>query len=178
MEGRIAEHTTQRPEQEQPDGDRSLRFILYALATAVAVAATTALAIVLLVPGEDDGNAAPQPAEAAPANGFVFFSELHATVLVSPGTAGENTIDVAVATHDGSDPEVAALTVSVSDPAAGTALAELPAEPVEGAPGTFRVSDVSIPTAGDWQFALTVAGESAAPETQSTLIPIGEPAGS
>jgi hypothetical protein len=177
MEGRIAEHTTQRPEQEQPVGDRSMRFILYALAAAVAVAATAGLALVLLGPGGDDGNAAAPSEEVTPASGFVFFSELHANVLVSPGTAGENTIDVAVATHDGTEPNVSALIVTVSEPN-GTTLAELPAEPVEGASGTFRVSGVSIPTAGDWQFTLTVDGGSAEPETQSTLIPIGAPAGS
>jgi hypothetical protein len=177
MEGRTAEHTTQGPEREQPEGDRSLRFILYALAASVAVAATVGLAIVLLVPGGDEGNTAAPAGEAAPASGFVFFSELHANVLVSPGTAGENTIDVAVATHDGTEPNVSALIVTVSEPN-GTTLAELPAEPVEGASGTFRVSGVSIPTAGDWQFTLTVDGGSAEPETQSTLIPIGAPAGS
>jgi hypothetical protein len=174
--GQVAEHTTQRPEREQPAQHGNGRYVLYAIAAVVATAATFALVVVLLLPDGDEGSAAP-PSEAAPASGFVFFSEVHATVLVSPGTAGENTVDIAMATHDGSDANVSAVTVAVSDPS-GTPAAELPAEPVEGAAGTFRLSGVAIPTAGDWQFTLTVTGENAEPETASTAIPIGAPSGS
>lgn len=155
------------------------RLLVYVLAVAVTVlgaALTVTLLVRELAGGGSDAATAPAPAPAeTPASGFVFFDELHTTVLVSPGIAGENTIDLVVARHDGTTPtDVSAATVKVAQPAGGAVLGTFDAAPVEGSPGTFRATGVAVPSAGDWEFEISVES-GAEPLSGTTLLHIGAP---
>jgi hypothetical protein len=174
MEGRTAEQPTPSAPPERPDDARGPHFLLYAIAALVAVTGTAVLAIVLIATSGVGGGS--DEAEGQPASGFVFFEETHASILVEPGTTGENALDLLVGRHDGADPGVTSLTVSVADPNGGASLGDFQAEPVSDSPGTYEVAGVDIPSAGDWQFTITIETEKSGSETQSTLIAIGEPA--
>jgi hypothetical protein len=173
MEGRTADHPTPTP--ERPEDARGPHFLLYAVAALVAVTATAVLAIVLIATSGAGGGS---DAEGQPASGFVFFEETHASILVEPGTTGANVLDLLVGRHDGADPGVTSLTVSVANPTSGATLGDFEAEPEADSPGAYEVSGVDFPSAGDWQFTLTLETKESGPETQSTLISIGEPSGS
>ena len=151
-----------------PDSGSRGRFYAYTIAAVGAVLAAVVLAVVLLWPegtsGQNSGNAA----------GSILFAEIHATVLVDPGVAGANSVEIEIARHDGATPEVKAVALTVRNPSDGTSLGEFDARPVEGSPGTFRVSNLTVPTPGDWEFALGISQQE---ETlsDSTLITIGAP---
>jgi hypothetical protein len=148
-----------------PDSGSRGRFYAYAIAAVGAVLAAVALAVVLLWP-EDTSSQSSSHA------GAILFAEIHATLLVDPGVAGANSVEIEIARHDGAPPEVRGVVLTVRNPSDGTSLGEFDARPVEVSPGTFRVSNLTIPTPGDWEFAL---GISQREETlsDSTLITIG-----
>lgn len=173
MEGHAAEHPPATTPPPSPEDARGPHFLLYAIAALVALTGTAVLAIVLIatsgIGGGSDAN------EAQPASGFVFFEQIHASILVEPGSTGDNALDLLVARHDGADPGVTSLTVAVANPTDGTMLGDFQAEPEAGSPGAYSVPGVRIPTPGDWQFTVTIQTKDSGTETQSTLISIGEP---
>ncbi|MGH3038023.1 MAG: hypothetical protein ACRDLZ_01220 [Gaiellaceae bacterium] len=65
------------------------------------------------------------------------------------------------------------MTVSASQDGAQVEAAA--AEPVAGSPGTFRVSRLLIPSAGDWQVELSLRQGNSDPVSDTTVIPIEAP---
>jgi hypothetical protein len=154
--------------------DLSGRLVAYTVAAVAAGLGTLVLAVAMLAPRSSAReDAAPGTPEAA--TGFILFEEFHSTLFVSPGATGENGLDVVLARHDGSElTGVSSVTVAVSEPG-GASLGELEARPLAESPGTFRVAHLSIPSAGDWEFALSVGAGEGEPVRDTTVIPIGAP---
>ncbi len=169
MEKRNAEQANTTVERPKPGGRG--RFIAYSVAAFAAALGTVVLALVIFAPeSTTDAGAPGSPQEAT---GFVLFEDYHATLIVSPGAVGENTVDVVLLRHDGgSDTGVSDVVLSLRQPLGGTVLGDFPAQPVAGSPGTFRVSGVSIPSAGKWEFGLSLSGEGGNP-VGNTIIQIG-----
>jgi hypothetical protein len=149
------------------------RRLLLACALAGAVAALGLVALVLaLISRPADGTTAPAVQQST---GFILFDEFHVTLFVTPGATGENTIELDLATHDGSGaPDVSAVTVTTVGPL-GEEPAEYAAVPVAGSPGTYRVTDVSFPSAGDWQLGVSARVAGSEPAEDTTVVSIGAP---
>lgn len=155
------------------DADRG-RLLAYGIAAFVAAAGTAVLLIMTVVGSSNGAVGSGSGSGSDRQSGFIFFDEFHTVVLVEPGAAGQNSIDVAVAYHDGTIPtNVTAVDVTIGRD--GQELGDFTAEPVSGSPGIYRVSGVSIPSAGDWDFGVTVAVTDEEPVSDTTVISIGEP---
>ena len=176
MERIDAGHTKRTIEGAERNRSQT-RFLAFAIMAAVAVLATAVFGVILLVRAADGGTTAADTIVTPEGqSGFILFDEFHTTLLVTPGVVGENTLDIVVARHDGAEADdVTGVTVAVSrDGAAGD---ERRAEPVAGSPGTFLVTGLSIPEAGDWTFEVSVTSTSSDPVSDTTIIPIGAQSG-
>ena len=163
MEGR-----PDRPENvTAPDSGSRGRFYAYTIAAVGATLAALVLAVVLLWPEGTSGRGG------ANATGSILFAEIHATVFVQPGVAGPNSVEIEIGRHDGATPEIRAVAVTVTNPSDGASLGEFDAEPEQGRAGTFRVSNLTIPTPGDWEFALSISEQDKEALSDATLITIG-----
>jgi hypothetical protein len=144
----------------------SLRFILFAAAAIVALMGTAVLAYVLLAPDAGDSSA-------RPGAGFVLLNQFHATIVVSPGAVGNNSVDITVGSHDEATPLTnTSVIVTPFEPGSDRPVGDFPGEPVPGSPGAFRIAGLSLPTAGDWSFTVVVSSPGFAPETGTTTIEI------
>ncbi|MGH3038024.1 MAG: hypothetical protein ACRDLZ_01225 [Gaiellaceae bacterium] len=76
------------------------RFWAYSVAAAVAVLGTVVLAVAFLSRSSNEGSTEAATGASGAQTGAIFFEEVHATVVVTPAAVGENTVDVAVASHD------------------------------------------------------------------------------
>ena len=149
------------------------RFAAYSVAAVAALLATAAVAMILLGRDSTAGVGTTAAAAVQQQTAFAFFDEFHATLIVTPGTTGENAVDVILATHDGSGaPDVSAVTVAAALPSAGIEPGSYPAEPVAGSPGTFRLA-VPFPEPGDWELTVSVTGAGAEPAAETAVVPIG-----
>ncbi len=150
------------------------RFLAYGIAAFVA-AAGTAVLLVLTVVGSSSATVGSGSSSGSDRqSGFIFFEEFHTVLLIEPGAAGQNTIDVAVALHDGTIPgNVTGIDVTVGQ--SGRQLGDFAAKPVSASPGIYRVTGVTIPSGGDWEFGVTVTTTDEEPVSGTTVIPIGEP---
>ena len=158
-------------EQHAPGGER--RFALLAVTALAAFVGLVALTAILL--GRDSSAAGGTPTEGAALEqqtAFALFDEFHATLIVTPAAAGPNTVDLALATHDGSPvPEFAEVTLTAT-PVTGGEPAVATAEPVADSPGMYR-AELALPEPGDWELTLTVAEAGSEPVAESAVVPIG-----
>lgn len=172
MEGTKAAGNRESENAPAPSGRKP--YALLVLASLLTLAATVALIVVVL---DDDSTAATDtttPA-AAPAQqtAFALFDEFHATLIVSPGNAGENTVDIVLATHDGSPlPNLDDVALSASLPTAGGEPVVATVEPVADSPGTYRAL-LALPEPGDWALTLTIAAAGSEPVAETAVVPIG-----
>ena len=157
-----------------PDSGSRGRFYAYTIAAVGAVLAAIVLAVVLLWP---EGTSGQNPRHGTGSYGFILFARFHAIVLVDPGVAGANSVEIEIARHVEAPPGVSAVEVTVVNPSDGTSLGEFDAQPVQGSPGTFKVSNLTIPAPADWQFALRVSEKEKETVGPATLITIGAPSG-
>jgi len=165
MEERNAEHARTT--------GRSRWYAAYSIAALVGVLGTAVLAVVVLGPESNASVGTTDAAAPQQQTAFAFFDEFHATLIVTPGTAGENTVDLTLATHDGSGaPDVSDVTVAAALPSAGIEPTTYPAEPVADSPGAFRVL-VALPEPGDWELTVSVAGAGTEPAAETAIVPIG-----
>lgn len=150
------------------------RFLAYGIAAFVAAVGTAVLLIMTVVGNSGATVGSGSSSDSGRQSGFIFFEEFHTVILIAPGAAGPNTVDVAIAYHDNTVPtNVAEVDLTVGQ--SGQQTGEFKAEPLAASPGIYRVTGVSIPSAGDWEFGVTVAMTDEEPVSDTTVIPIGEP---
>jgi hypothetical protein len=150
------------------------RFLAYGIAAFVAASFTAALLIVAVV--GNSGTVGSGSGSGNGTSGFIFFEEFHTVLLLDPGAVGANTIDVAIAYHDGTVPtNVSGIELTVGQD--GRQIGEYAAEPLPASPGVYRATGVSIPSAGDWDFGVTVSTTDEEPVSDTTVIEIGASSG-
>ncbi len=167
-----ADRVTQT-EAVPPEGGGSGESRLFIAAVAAAIVATIGSLVLvgfLVAPDGDTGEGAAAGDQVAVA----LFQDFHATLVVSPGTVGENTIDLSLLTHDGAGaPELDGLSV-VSRPLDGGEPVEYQAEPVSGSPGIYTVDAVPFSSPGDWELAVRARPQGSEPVVQAVTVSIGE----
>jgi hypothetical protein len=171
MEGTSA--TASRESEQAPAASGRKPYALLVLAILLALAGTVALAVVALGEDSSAGTTTTPAAPLQQQTAFALFDEFHATLILSPGKAGSNTLDLAFATHDGSPtPDFVEVTVTAALPSAGGEPVVAPAEPVSGSPGLYR-AELALPEAGDWELTVSVAEAGSQPVAESAVVPIG-----
>lgn len=160
-------------ERASTEAGSGRRYALYGIAVAVVVLGAAVLAVVAFGP---DSNATTDTAEASAETqqtAFALFDEFHATLIVTPAAAGTNTIDLFLATHDGSGaPEVSEVTVAAALPSAGVSPTVYPAEPVADSPGAYRVT-LPLSEPGDWELTVSAVSAASGAVAETTVVPIG-----
>lgn len=171
MEEEGNSETRQPADRRSATGRRSRRFAAYSIAAIAALLGTAVLAVVVLGPESNASVGTTEAAAPEQQTAFAFFDEFHATLILTPGTTGENTVELNLATHDGSGaPDVSEVSVAAALPSAGIEPTTYPAEPVAGSPGAFRAA-VLLPEPGEWELTVSVAG--AEPAAETAVVPIG-----
>jgi hypothetical protein len=172
MEGSRAEGI-QTAEQASTPGGGGRRFALYWVAAFAALVGTVVLAVIVLGPDSTASVGTTEATGEGQQTAFALFDEFHATLIVTPGATGANTLDLILATHDGSGaPDVSEVTVTAALPSAGVEPRAYPAEPVAGSPGTYRV-DLPLSQPGDWELTLSVVPAGSEPVAETAIVPIG-----
>ena len=178
---RDSEWTNANAERERAstEAGSGRRRALYGIAVAVAVLGAAVLAAVAFGPDSkatSGTNATTDTAEASAETqqtAFALFDEFHATLIVTPAAAGTNTVDLFLATHDGSGaPEVSEVTVAAALPSAGVSPTVYPAEPVADSPGAYRVT-LPLTEPGDWELTVSAVSAASGAVAETTVVPIG-----
>jgi YtkA-like len=171
MEGSNTEGIRESEQGRTPGGER--RFALLAAAALAAFVGLVALTAVLLGRDSSAAGGTTEAAALEQQTAFALFAEFHATLIVSPATAGQNTLDLAFATHDGSPtPEFAEVTVTAALATAAGEPSSFPAQPVADSPGVYR-ADLTLPEPGDWELTVSVAEAGSEPVAETAVVPIG-----
>ena len=93
-----------------------------------------------------------------------------AVVAISPGSAGVNSLDVALLNADGTPLESPALTVWLSAPSLGIEPAAAVAQRV--APGRYRVARANLPISGAWSIEIDALISDFAKMLVATTVPV------
>lgn len=169
----MSKDTATRPEAASSDtggGGENRLFIAAVAAVIVATIGCLVLVGFLVAPDGGAGEGAAEGDQVAVA----VFPDFHATLVVSPGSVGEDTIDLTLLTHDGSaPPALDGLSVTVSRPVGGAEPVEYQAEPVPGTLGTYTVDAVSFSSPGEWDLAVRARPQGSEPVLQLVTISIG-----
>jgi hypothetical protein len=163
------------PTHEVPSDDErtggSPRFVIAVVSAAVGTIGCLVILALLLAP---DGGGIPSDAPGDQI-AVVLFSDFHATLVVSPGRPGTNTIDLNVLNHTGSEaPALEGLAVTVKRAGATGEPREYRAEAISKEAGLYAVEAVPFTAPGEWEVGVVARPEGGEPALQSATITIAE----
>jgi hypothetical protein len=158
-----------------PDDDEagnSRRFVIAVVAAALGTIGCLVIVAFLLAPDVGGGTGAPSDVPGDQI-AVLLYSDFHATLVVSPGRPGTNTIDLNVLSHTGSEPPALdGLTVTVKRAGTPGVPTAYEAEVISKEAGLWAVEAVSFSAPGDWEIGVAARLPEVEPELQTATITI------
>jgi hypothetical protein len=163
---------THEPPLDDETAGSSRRFVIAVVAAALGTIGCLVIVAFLLAPDVGGGTGAPSDVPGDQI-AVLLYSDFHATLVVSPGRPGPNTIDLNVLSHTGSEPPALdGLTVTVKRAGAPGVPTAYEAEVISKEAGLWAVEAVPFSAPGDWEIGVVARLSEGEPVSQSATITI------